>query len=72
MEQKVLTAVEAEVQRWEGVEGVVAWMGGGRACKIKTRWWLEAGQQQQQHRWYGQGAVRVQAAVRRHKRELHS
>ena len=70
LEQKVLTAVEAEVQGWEGVEGVVAWMGGGRACKIKTRWWLEA-EQQQQHRWYSQGAVREQATVRRHKRQLH-
>ena len=47
-----------------------AWMGGGRACKVKTQWWLEAGQQQQ-HRWYSQGAVRAQSAVRRHKRELH-
>ena len=64
LEQKVLTAMEAEVLRWEGVEGVIAWMGGGRACKIKTQWWLGA-RQQQQHRWYSQGAVRGQAAVRR-------
>ena len=37
LEQKVLTAVEAEVLRWEGVEGVVAWVGGGRACKVKNK-----------------------------------
>ena len=43
LEQKVLAAaVEVEVLRWEGVEGVDAWMGGGRTCKVKTGWWLAA------------------------------
>ena len=70
LEQKVMAEVESEVLRWKGVEGVVAWMGGGRACKVKTRWWLDAGSGMQR-RWCGSGAVREQAEQRHRKRQRH-
>ena len=47
LEHKVVAEVEVEVIKWKGVEGVVAWLGRGGACKIKTQWWLDAEQQQQ-------------------------
>ena len=73
LEHKVVAEVEVEVikLKWQGVEGVVAWLGQGRACKIKTQGWLDSEQQQQQRRWHCSNTVGQQAVRREQKRRRH-
>ena len=71
LEHKVMAEAEVEVIKWQGVEGVVAWLGRGRACKVKTQWWLDSEQHQQQRRWYCSNTVGQQAMRREQKRRRH-
>ena len=41
LEGRTIRELQREVAGWVGFEGVVVQVGGGRAVKLKSRWWLQ-------------------------------
>jgi hypothetical protein len=66
---ETLANIDCLVKKWQGCEGVVAWIVGGQVYKIKTEWW-RGRDNKSKRRWYTQEA-KLAARERSQKRQQH-
>ena len=70
LEGRTLREIRAQVENWQGVEGVVVWLDDRQVCKVKSNWWMDR-VSQQRRRWCREGAGKVAAESRFEKKKQY-